>query len=130
MTMNKFHFNEHKQDTLKCDWLIGHIISISLKWTTAIWKECQSLLERIAVYSGLRRNIHRTCWHLGTTPLFFFFFKKEVIFGLECQVRICSMKQNVKKMRTMKHLQTGLRRMSLKLYLHSISPNFPLKSWE
>ena len=30
MTMNKFHFNEHKQDTWKCDWLIGHIISISL----------------------------------------------------------------------------------------------------
>ena len=28
MTMNKFHFNEHKQDTWKCDWLIGHIISI------------------------------------------------------------------------------------------------------
>ena len=23
--MNKFHFNEHKQDTWKCDWLIGHI---------------------------------------------------------------------------------------------------------
>ena len=29
MTMNKYHFNEHKQDTLKCDWLIAHIISIS-----------------------------------------------------------------------------------------------------
>ena len=28
MTMNKFHFNEHKQDSWKCDWLIGHIISI------------------------------------------------------------------------------------------------------
>ena len=28
MTMNKFYFNEHKQDTWKCDWLIGHIISI------------------------------------------------------------------------------------------------------
>ena len=28
MTMNKFHFNEHKQDTWKCDWLICHIISI------------------------------------------------------------------------------------------------------
>ena len=26
--MNKFYFNEHKQDTWKCDWLIGHIISI------------------------------------------------------------------------------------------------------
>ena len=26
--MNKFHFNEHKKDTWKCDWLIGHIISI------------------------------------------------------------------------------------------------------
>ena len=25
MTMNKFYFNEHKQDTWKCDWLIGHI---------------------------------------------------------------------------------------------------------
>ena len=30
MTMNKFHFNEHKQDWWKCDWLIGHIISITL----------------------------------------------------------------------------------------------------
>ena len=29
MTMNKFHFNEHKQDTRKCDWLVGHIISIT-----------------------------------------------------------------------------------------------------
>ena len=29
MTMNKFHFNEHKQDTWKGDWLIGHIISIT-----------------------------------------------------------------------------------------------------
>ena len=29
MTMNEFHFNELKQDTGKCDWLIGHIISIS-----------------------------------------------------------------------------------------------------
>ena len=29
MTMNGFHFNGHKQDTWKCDWLIGHIISIS-----------------------------------------------------------------------------------------------------
>ena len=28
MTMNKFHFNEHKQDTWECDWLIRHIISI------------------------------------------------------------------------------------------------------
>ena len=28
MTMNKFHFNEHKQNTWMCDWLIGHIISI------------------------------------------------------------------------------------------------------
>ena len=28
MTMNKFYFNEHKQDTWKCDCLIGHIISI------------------------------------------------------------------------------------------------------
>ena len=28
MTMNKYHFNEHKQDTRKCDWLMGHIISI------------------------------------------------------------------------------------------------------
>ena len=27
--MNEFHFNEHKQDTWKCDWLIGHIISIT-----------------------------------------------------------------------------------------------------
>ena len=26
--MNKFHFNEHKQETWKCDWLIGHLISI------------------------------------------------------------------------------------------------------
>ena len=26
--MNKFHFTEHKQDTRKHDWLIGHIISI------------------------------------------------------------------------------------------------------
>ena len=31
MTMNKFYFNEHKQDTLKCDWLIYHIISITNK---------------------------------------------------------------------------------------------------
>ena len=23
MTMNKYHFNEHKQDTWKCNWLIG-----------------------------------------------------------------------------------------------------------
>ena len=29
MTVNKFHFNEHKQDTLMCDWLIGHIIFIN-----------------------------------------------------------------------------------------------------
>ena len=28
MTMNKFHFNELKRDTWKCDWLIGYIISI------------------------------------------------------------------------------------------------------
>ena len=27
--MNKYHFNEHKQNTWKCDWLIGHMISIS-----------------------------------------------------------------------------------------------------
>ena len=27
--MNKFHFNKHKWDTWKCDWFIGHIISIS-----------------------------------------------------------------------------------------------------
>ena len=26
--MNKFHFNEHKKDTWKCDWLLGHIIFI------------------------------------------------------------------------------------------------------
>ena len=36
MTMNKFHFNEHKQDTWKCDWLIGHIISIIL-FLPSIW---------------------------------------------------------------------------------------------
>ena len=29
MIMNKFYFNEHKRDTWKCDWLIGHIISIN-----------------------------------------------------------------------------------------------------
>ena len=29
MTMNKSHFNEHKQDIWKRDWLVGHIISIS-----------------------------------------------------------------------------------------------------
>ena len=29
MKMNKFNFNEHKKDTWKCDWLIGHIISIT-----------------------------------------------------------------------------------------------------
>ena len=28
MTMDKFHFNKHKQDIWECDWLIGHIISI------------------------------------------------------------------------------------------------------
>ena len=28
--MNKFHLNENKQDTWKCDSLIGHIISINL----------------------------------------------------------------------------------------------------
>ena len=28
MKLNKFHFNEHKKDRWKCDWLIGHIISI------------------------------------------------------------------------------------------------------
>ena len=28
--MNEFHFNEHKQDTCKCDWLICHIISITM----------------------------------------------------------------------------------------------------
>ena len=26
--MNKFHFNEHKRDTWKYDWLISHIIYI------------------------------------------------------------------------------------------------------
>ena len=25
--IKKFHFDEHQQDTRKCDWLIGHIIS-------------------------------------------------------------------------------------------------------
>ena len=30
VTMDKFHLNEHKKDTLKCDWLISHIISITL----------------------------------------------------------------------------------------------------
>ena len=28
MIMNRFHFNKHKQDSWKCDWLIHHIISI------------------------------------------------------------------------------------------------------
>ena len=27
MTMNEYHFNEYKQDSWKCYWLIGHIIS-------------------------------------------------------------------------------------------------------
>ena len=31
MTINKFHFNEHKQYTWKCDWLTCHIISINIK---------------------------------------------------------------------------------------------------
>ena len=30
MRMNKFYFNEHKLDMWKYDWLVGHIISISL----------------------------------------------------------------------------------------------------
>ena len=36
MTMNKFHFNELKQDKWKCDWLIGHVIYIttSMSWHT------------------------------------------------------------------------------------------------
>ena len=29
MIMNKFHFNENKEDIWKCDWLIGHMISIT-----------------------------------------------------------------------------------------------------
>ena len=29
--MNTFYFNEHKQDTWKCDCLIGYIISINYK---------------------------------------------------------------------------------------------------
>ena len=33
--MNKFHFNAHKPDTWKCDWLIGHIISISINYETS-----------------------------------------------------------------------------------------------
>ena len=33
MTMNKFHFNELKKDTWKCDWLIGHIIYINDEWS-------------------------------------------------------------------------------------------------
>ena len=28
--LNKFPYNEHKRDTWKCDWLIGHIIFIKL----------------------------------------------------------------------------------------------------
>ena len=36
--MNKFHFDEHQWDIWKCDWLIGHIISINM---------CESLVVEI-----------------------------------------------------------------------------------
>ena len=47
MKMNKFHFNEHKQDTWKCDWLIGHIISIHLEHVNYLDLLCTKALEFI-----------------------------------------------------------------------------------
>ena len=39
MTINKINFNKLKQDTWKCDWLIGHVISINIKCIrTLVWK--------------------------------------------------------------------------------------------
>ena len=44
ITMNKFHFNKHKQDTWKYDWLIAHIVSIILEWHRATYISLSSCL--------------------------------------------------------------------------------------
>ena len=43
--MNKYHFNEHKQDIWKCDWLIGHIISINWLKEWDVMKSLDKVLE-------------------------------------------------------------------------------------
>ena len=48
--MNKFHFNEHKQDWWKCDWLIGHIISIMKDTANPIDVKIRLQITSIEVY--------------------------------------------------------------------------------
>ena len=44
--MNKCHFNEQKQDAWKCDWLIGHIISITLENFKTCWRSTRSIYRQ------------------------------------------------------------------------------------
>ena len=57
MTMNKFYFNEYKQDTLKCDWLIGHIISIK-KFTDPISLNSRRITTNQYVVASLTKTLH------------------------------------------------------------------------
>ena len=57
MTMNKFHFNENKRDTWKCNWLISHKISImSCPSNALIW--CPRRLPTIDLH---QMSISRIC---------------------------------------------------------------------
>ena len=45
MIMNKFYFHEHKQDTWKYDWLVGHIISFIYHTISKLHLSYRSILS-------------------------------------------------------------------------------------